>query len=103
VPGACLEDLCFNAQQAAEKAIKGVLKHLGIPFPPRHDLAQLLGLLEKEGEKIPAQVRASSQLTVYAVDARYPGSYEPVNWVGCQDAIATAEAVVRWAEERIKT
>jgi HEPN domain-containing protein len=24
IPGACLEDLCFNAQQAAEKAVKAV-------------------------------------------------------------------------------
>ena len=24
-PHSCLEDLCFNAQQAAEKALKGVL------------------------------------------------------------------------------
>jgi hypothetical protein len=33
-----LEDLCFDAQQAAEKAIKAVLLHLGVGFPYVHDL-----------------------------------------------------------------
>ncbi len=46
VPGVYLEDLCFDAQQAAEKAIKGVLLARGIDFPYIHDLARLLTLLE---------------------------------------------------------
>lgn len=32
-PGILLESLCFHAQQAAEKAIKAVLIHSGIPVP----------------------------------------------------------------------
>ena len=32
-----LEDLCFDAQQAAEKAIKAVLIHLAVRFPYVHD------------------------------------------------------------------
>jgi len=35
-PGICLEDLCFEAQQAAEKAIKGVLVARGVQFPYIH-------------------------------------------------------------------
>lgn len=45
-----LEDLCFDAQQAAEKAIKAVLIHLGVRFPYVHDLAQLLALVEQAGQ-----------------------------------------------------
>jgi HEPN domain-containing protein len=37
----CLEDLCFD-QQTAEKAIKAVLVHAGLPFLFTHDLARLL-------------------------------------------------------------
>lgn len=37
-----LEDLCFDAHQAAEKAIKAVLIHLGVRFPYVHNLGQLL-------------------------------------------------------------
>ena len=47
VPNAYLEDLCFEAQQAAEKAIKSRLIRLGIDFPYVHDLARLLSLLDR--------------------------------------------------------
>ena len=33
------EDFCFDAQQAAEKAIKAVLLRLRVRFPYTHDLA----------------------------------------------------------------
>jgi HEPN domain-containing protein len=45
--GVYLEDLCFHAQQAAEKAIKALLIRHRIQFPYIHDLAKLLSLLEK--------------------------------------------------------
>jgi HEPN domain-containing protein len=34
-------DLCFDAQQAAEKAIKAVFIHRGEAFPFSHDLERL--------------------------------------------------------------
>ncbi len=36
--GVLLEDLCFHAQQAAEKAIKAVLIRHDTEFPLTHDL-----------------------------------------------------------------
>ena len=41
VPDAYLEDLCFEAQQAAAKAIKARLIMHSIDFPYVHDLARL--------------------------------------------------------------
>ena len=38
IPSAYLEDLCFQAQQAAEKALKAVLVSKNIEFPYVHDL-----------------------------------------------------------------
>lgn len=35
--GVYLEDLCFDAQQTAEKAVKAVLIRLGVRFPCVHD------------------------------------------------------------------
>lgn len=101
--GVYREDLCFNAQQAAEKAIKGLLLHRGIPFPYIHDLAELLRLLEREGEDIPSRVRDAQQLTDYAVETRYPGTAEPVSEEEYEEALALAEEVVRWAEERLQS
>lgn len=44
--GIYLEDLCFNAQQTVEKAIKAVLMQRAVEFPYVHDLTQLLTLLD---------------------------------------------------------
>ena len=41
VEGIFWEDLCFNAQQAAEKSIKAVLQHKQIPFRYVHDLEEV--------------------------------------------------------------
>ena len=49
VPDAYLEDLCFEAQQAAEKAIKALLIRSEVDFPYVHDLARLLSVLEEAG------------------------------------------------------
>ena len=58
LPGVYLEDLCFDAQQAAEKAIKAVLISRDIEFPYVHDLARLLLILESHGERIPPDLPA---------------------------------------------
>src|SRR5437899_1291142 len=73
IPEACLEDLCFDAQQAAEKAIKAVFIHRGRAFPFTHDLAKLLTTLRRAGLRIPEYVRRAKRLTPYAVETRYPG------------------------------
>jgi HEPN domain-containing protein len=57
LPGVYLEDLCFDAQQAAEKAIKAVLIARGAAFPPIHDLAGLLTVLGQNDEAIPRPLR----------------------------------------------
>ena len=102
VPDAYLEDLCFEAQQAAEKAIKSVMIKRGIDFPYIHDLARLMTILEASGERIPNTVRRATRLTRFATHTRYPGLEEPVCVEEYAEAIAIAEAVLRWARERLK-
>ena len=101
IPGVYLEDLCFDAQQAAEKAIKALLVKQGVAFPYVHDIAYLLTLAEQAAVQIPDPVRRAEDLTRYAVVTRYPGLVEPVSESHYRDALASAEAVVRWAEEEV--
>lgn len=96
-PGIYLEDVCFNAQQAAEKALKAVLLSLGKDFPKTHNLGFLLTLLPDEGLAVPGDVAGSAALTRYAVGTRYPRADEIVSEEDCDRAIASAEAVVKWA------
>ena len=95
------EDFCFDAQQAAEKAIKAVLLRLGVRFPYTHDLAGLVDLITKTGRKIPNAVKDADRLTRYAVVTRYPGVIEPVTRLEYQRAVKIAEAVIHWAEKQI--
>ena len=101
LPGVYLEDLCFNAQQAAEKAIKAVLIARGAVFPPIHDLAGLLTLLGQNDEAIPPAIADAARLTRFAVSTRYPGVAEPVTVEEHHRAVAIAEAVVTWADESV--
>ncbi len=97
-PNVYLEDLCFDAQQAAEKAIKAVLIQLNIKFPYTHDIARLLLLVEQAGENIPPAIKEAVILSDYAVQTRYPGFSEQVVLEEYENALILADAVVVWAQ-----
>ena len=100
--GVYLEDLCFQAQQAVEKAFKALLLHRGVRFPYIHDLAELINLLEQGGEEPPARIREAARLNEYAVAARYPGLAEPVGPEEYQKALALAEDAVNWVKSIVQ-
>lgn len=95
------EDLCFDAQQAAEKALKGVLVAYHMDFPKTHDIAEILALLDRSPTQVPEEFWQADSLTQYAVETRYPGEAEPVTEEEYHEAVALAEKVVRWAEETV--
>lgn len=97
-PEILFADLCFAAQQAAEKAIKGVLVRRRVRFPKSHVIVDLLSLLEEHGVSVPADVVAASDLTVHAVVTRYPSEDADVTREEWLEAVAQARAVVHWAE-----
>ncbi len=75
-----LEDLCFDAQQACEKAFKAVLVQKGRTVPRTHSIGELI-----------------TAVSAYAVSARYPGPAEAVSAADHVEAIRLADAVVAWA------
>lgn len=99
--GGFYEDLCFHAQQAAEKALKAVYVHHEWTFRYVHNLAVLIVGLERNGLEIPAEVSAAIVLTTYAHASRYPGPSERVSEAERELAVAQATAVVGWAESII--
>ena len=98
--GIYLEDLCFHAQQAVEKAIKALLIKKGVEFPYVHDIAELLTLLEKTGQKLPKTIREGEKLTRFAVFTRYPGIAQTISQKEYEEAIKVAEEVLRWVKEQ---
>ena len=95
------EDLCFDAQQAVEKALKSMCVFYEIVFPKTHDIAYLIELLEKGGVIVPDNVQGAKMLTGYAVETRYPGDYEPVYEEDYFTAVEISEKVLRWVQEKI--
>ena len=96
------EDLCYNTQLAAEKAIKAVLLHKEIPFRYVHDLEELITTLGRNNIAIPELIKESVILTQYAFETRYPGDYEPISESEYREAIDLAQQVVLWAESIIE-
>ena len=96
MPPQLLELLCFHAQQACEKSLKGLLVHFGAVVVKTHNLQTILEQVAMHCTP-PAEVVACSELTDYAVTTRYPGVYEPVTQEEYEDAIRIADAVVEWA------
>ena len=102
-PDILLEDACFDAQQAVEKALKALLVLRSVQVPRTHAISELITMLAELGFDIPADVQEASALTDYAVAARYPGPAEPVLADDHEKAVAIAAAVVAWASRIVTT
>ncbi|MDA1196058.1 MAG: HEPN domain-containing protein [Planctomycetota bacterium] len=68
-----LADAAFHAQQASEKAMKGLLAWHDEPFRKTHDLAVIGLQCVAIDAGLEVQVRAAAPLTQYAWKFRYPG------------------------------
>ena len=95
------EELCFHAQQAAEKALKAVLITKGISPPKTHNIRMLLDIISQV-TIAPREVEDAAGLTDYAVTTRYPGDFEPVGEEEYREALKMAKTVIIWAEEAVQ-
>jgi HEPN domain-containing protein len=95
------EDLCFQVQQAAEKALKAVMLAKGIKFRLVHNLSEHLTRLEQGGVALPDDVKNTATLTDHSVETRYPRPIEPISEREFRNSLRIAEAVVAWAERQL--
>jgi len=95
------QQICFHAQQAAEKAFKAILLFHKVDFPLTHDIEELMDICGKVGISLPPDFSDTGILTPYAVETRYPGYWEEITEGEVEEAIKLAEEVVDWAKEYI--
>jgi HEPN domain-containing protein len=95
------EDLCFNAQQAVEKAIKAFLIFYDVEPEKTHNLVTLINKL-KQYVKFPEKLDEAAELNHYAVQTRYPGDYTPIEEDEYRRAIEIADYCVKWIDQAIK-
>ncbi|MDQ2690974.1 MAG: HEPN domain-containing protein [Chloroflexota bacterium] len=84
--------ICFLSQQSAEKAIKAVLVFEDVNFPKVHDLDRLRDLIPK-GWKVKKQFPDLAELTIWAVEARYPADMPAVTEGEARETFRLAESV----------
>lgn len=89
--------VCFLAQQATEKAIKAALIIEQIEFPFTHDLDRLRNLLPEQWQ-VKAAFPDLADMTIWAVEARYPADMPEVLPVDAEKAIKTAVQVLELVE-----
>jgi HEPN domain-containing protein len=100
-PDVLREDVCFHAQQCAEKALTALLIHLEILYQRTHALETLIDLLKASGVEVPQGVDRSFSLSQYAVETRYPGEWEPITEEETRSALEMAATVLAWVKEQL--
>lgn len=100
-PEVLFEDLCFQAQQCAEKALKALLISRDAPYPFVHDIGFLLQLAVEQGFEPPAEVVDGVWLTRFAALTRYPNADPPVTAAEYREALSASRAVFEWARRCI--
>lgn len=86
-------EACWLAQQAAEKALKAALVYMQKPFPRTHDLVVLRNLLPPDWVPDVRGIDLAA-LTLWAIEARYPGDWPDATDDDSDQAVANAAAVL---------
>jgi len=96
---------CFKSQQAAEFALKALLRGLGMPSYG-HSLSRLLLEVGRVFQCEDDVVQAAKTLDKYYVPTRYPNAWvegvpdEYYTRKDAEDAVRFAERIIFWIEER---
>jgi HEPN domain-containing protein len=86
------DTVCFHAQQCVEKYLKAALIWQSVMIPRTHDLRMLVQLAEEESALV-LDLDVILPLNRYAVEARYPGEWEPIGREEAEESVKVARAV----------
>ncbi|MCJ7796438.1 MAG: HEPN domain-containing protein, partial [Thermoleophilia bacterium] len=86
------DTVCFHAQQCVEKYLKAALIWQSVMIPRTHDLRMLVQLAE-EGSDVALDLEVILPLNRYAVEARYPGEWEPIGREEAEESVRVARLV----------
>lgn len=92
---------CLLAQQSAEKAIKSIYVLLDLRVPRSHDLDMLRNLLP-DGWDIKTRFDSLSELSLWAVESRYPGDAPEAATEDASAATALAQSVLYCVQDNLR-
>jgi HEPN domain-containing protein len=90
-----LDMAAFHCQQAAEKAIKGLLVFNDQRFAKTHDLKALIVQAEPFLPELGVLAERAAELSPFAADGRYPGDVELTEFDEYAELADTAKAIYR--------
>ena len=94
-----VENICYNCQQAAEKAIKGILiLHKG-DYPRTHDIEQLHELCKEAGTDFGLTPSMTRTLTRFAKKSRYPDDVNDFTETDMEIGLKYAEQILTQAKD----
>jgi HEPN domain-containing protein len=93
--------VCFHAQQAIEKSLKGVLFLHQIETRRTHDLVQLSQLLRQHGVAPPATDEQMSRLNPFAVMLRHDDM--EIGIISKHEAARLVKVIYSWADKLVQT
>lgn len=101
---------CFQAEQAAEKALKAIIVYHGKSAPKLHKLGILLGIIKNLEPKLRKVHLEIGNLQTFTFTSRYPflipGSFEtPHDYIQYKDAkicLAQAKKILKLTKKLLK-
>ncbi len=94
--------ICFHAQQMAEKYLKGFLVFSGKRFEKRHQLDFLLGLCRDVDLSFQDITEEVQYLADYYVETRYPGDIPDFSVEECRKAFEAAGRIKEFVLNKIR-
>jgi len=94
-----VENICYNCQQAIEKAMKGILiLHKG-DYPRTHDIESLHELCKEAGTDFNLTPSITRTLTRFAKKSRYPDDVFDFTETDTEFGLKYAEQILRQSRE----
>jgi len=94
LPDGPTDTVCFHAQQAVEKSLKGVLTFHEVSFPKTHSLVRLLDLALRFMPEIERFRERFAEMSAHGVEFRYPLGLPDPSREEAKAALAVAKKVL---------
>ena len=95
------DTVCFHAQQAAEKYLKGFLSFHQIIFPKIHDLESLVELCKQVDPDFDELIDIAAELSGFSVEIRYPDSFFSPSVDEANEAVDNAYKIKKKVLEKL--
>ena len=96
-----MEKICYNAQQAAEKALKAILAYHEAKIPKTHSISLLLIECSHFDTSITLDEKIAAKMTDYATLSRYPDNVTMWSEVDAKLALKYAKIILDMARQSI--